>query len=404
MSRRRVVVSGLGAVTPAGPDVASTWQALLAGRSAVRRSARLVEAACRSQVAAEVPGFEPDHRLGRASALALAAAREAWRDARLDGAGLDGARAGVILGTGFGDAAETARQTEAFLFEGARGVSPRWVVRAMANAPVAHVALALGLRGPSFVTGSACAAAAHAVAMGARLIERGDADVVLAGGAEEISSVLAVAAFDALRALSTRNAEPERASRPFERDRDGFVLGEGAAVVVLEERAHAVRRGARVHAEIAGIGLTGEAHHLTAPDPEGEAAARAMTLALADARRGAGDVGYVNAHGTSTRLNDVAETRALRRALGPRAARVPVSATKSMLGHLLGASAAVGLLAAVLTVRDGVAHPTINYEAADPECDLDVVPNAARRIDAELALVNAFAFGGHCVSIAVARA
>lgn len=412
MTGRRVVVTGLGAVTPAGNDVPSTWASLQAGRSAVERAPRLEAAGCRSRIAAEVRGFDPDAlrscqnvaRLGRSTQFALGAALEAWHDAGLDVTTEDLTRCGAVLGTGFGDAAETFHQTRNYLESGVRGIHPLYVPRAMANAGAAHISLEFGLRGPSFTVNSACAAAGHAIGLAARLIQCGDADVILAGGTEEISCILAPAAFDKLHALSARNDTPRQASRPFDRSRDGFVIGEGAGVLVLEEREHAAQRGARMYAEIAGVGLASEAYHLTAPDPTGKGAALAMRRALDDAQRCPSDVGYVNAHGTSTPLNDVMETRALHRVLGVHASAVAVSSTKSMIGHLIGASAAVGLIATVLAIDQGVVHPTINYEEPDPECDLDYVPNEARRFKVELALANSFAFGGHCVSLAVQRA
>ena len=412
MNRRRVVVTGLGAVTPAGHDAPSTWAALKAGRSAVERAPRLVAAGCRSHVAAEVRGFDPAAlpsrqdatRFGRSAQFALAAALEAWQDAVLDPVTLDLARCGVILGTAFGDSTDTFQQTQNYLTSGVRGIHPAYAPRAMSNAPAAHIALEFGLRGPSFTVGSACAAAGHAIGLALRLIQYAEADLVLAGGTEEISCILVPAAFDRLHALSVRNDAPQRASRPFDRERDGFVIGEGAGVLVLEEREHAIRRGARVYAELSGFGMATDVHHLTAPDPCGAGAAQAMRLALRDAGREAAHVGYVNAHGTSTPLNDAMETRALHDVLGARAGSVAVSSTKSMIGHLMGASAAVGLIATVLAVREGVVHPTINYQTPDPACDLDYVPNESRRLAVELALVNSFAFGGHCVTLAVEAA
>jgi 3-oxoacyl-[acyl-carrier-protein] synthase II len=406
---RRVVVTGLGALTPAGHDVPSTWASLKAGRSAVERAPRLEAAGCRSHIAAEVRGFDGDRlssrqnvaRLGRSAQFALAAALEAWRNAGLGATAVNLTRCGVVLGTGFGDAAETFQQSQNYLLSGVHGINPAYVSRAMVNAGAAHVSLEFGLRGPSFTVGSACASAGHAIGLAARLIRWGDADVVLTGGTEEISCVLAAAAFDNLHALSVRNEAPAHASRPFERTRDGFVIGEGAAVLVLEAWEHALRRGARTYAEIAGVGFSSEAHHLVAPDPTGEGAALAMRRALDDAGRQPADVGYVNAHGTSTRLNDVMETRAIHQVLGAHARTVAVSSTKSMIGHLIGASAGVGLLATVLTVHEGIVHPTINYAEPDLECDLDYVPNVARRMAVDLALANSFAFGGHCVSVAV---
>jgi 3-oxoacyl-[acyl-carrier-protein] synthase II len=411
MSRRRVVITGLGVVTPAGHDVASTWASLVAGRSAVRLAPRLDAAGCRSRIAAEVRDFMPDTlwytscrgRLARGVELALTAGREGWLDAGLVADGTDPTRAGVLVGTGFADAAETFHQAQAYGDSGVGGIDPGYVPRAMPNAAAAHLSLAFGLRGPSLAVSSACAAGGHAFGLAVRLVQSGDADVVLAGGVEEIACVLAHVAFDKLGALSSRNDEPERASRPFDRRRDGFVLGEGAAMAVVEALDHAERRGARTYAEIVGVGMAGEAHHITAPDPTGAGAARAMRCALEDAGRAPADVGYIHAHGTSTRLNDVMEARAIHQVFGSHVGHVAVSSTKSMVGHLIGASAGVGLVATVLALTRGVLPPTINLDEPDAECDLDHVANVARTATVELALVNAFAFGGHCVSLAIQR-
>jgi 3-oxoacyl-[acyl-carrier-protein] synthase II len=408
---RRVVVTGLGALTPLGPDARSTWEGLLAGRSGVRRLARLEGEDCRSRIGAEVRDFDASRlrtrqdtrKMGRAAQFALAAATEAWADAGLDRGGAPLDRAAALVGTGFGDGAETARNALAHQKRGARGVHPLYVPRAMVNAPAGHVAMEFGFRGPVFAPVSACASAAHALGLGLRLIRWGDADLVLAGGTEEISCVLSSLAFDALGALSSRGCPPESASRPFDRARDGFVIGEGAVVAVLEERDRARARGARVYAELAGFGMAADPGHLTAPDASGQPAAEAMRRALEDAGRAPDEVDLVNAHGTSTPLNDPMETRAIRAALGARADRVAVNATKSMAGHLLGAAAALGFLATAKAIEERVVHPTINLEHPDPECDLDYVPGRARAADVGLALVNAFGFGGPCASLALAR-
>jgi 3-oxoacyl-[acyl-carrier-protein] synthase II len=409
---RRVVVTGLGAVSPLGLDVRSTWEGLCAGRSGVRRLERLDREECRSRIGADVRNFDAVRlscrqdtaKMGRAAQLALAASMEAWHDSALDAAPIDPDRAAVLVGTGFGDGAETVRNALAHEKRGARGIHPLYAPRTMANAPAAHVAMEFGIRGPLFAPVSACASAAHAFGLGQRLIRWGDADLVVAGGTEEISCVLSSLAFDALRALSSRNDAPERASRPFDRERDGFVLGEGAAIAILEEREHALRRGARIYAELAGFGMAADIGHLTAPDPLGRAAAEAMRLALRDAGRNPEDVDHVNAHGTATPLNDPMETKALRAALGTRSRKISVSATKSMIGHLLGAAAAVGFVATSKAIAEGRVHPTTNLENPDPECDLDYVPGTFRKADVRLALVNAFGFGGPCVSLALARA
>jgi len=412
MNPRRVVVTGLGAVSPLGPDVRATWEGLCAGRSGVRRLGRLEEEDCRSRIGAEVRDFDPSRipsrqdvrKLGRAAQLALAAAIEAWGDAGLGPSAVDADRAAALVGTGFGDSAESVRNAIAHERRGARGIHPLYATRAMVNAPAGHVAMEFGFGGPVFAPVSACASAAHALGLGMRLIRWGDADVVVAGGTEEISCVLSSLAFDSLRALSARNDDPEHASRPFDRARDGFVLGEGSAIAILEEREHALRRGARIYAELAGFGMAADTGHLTAPDPAGRGAALAMRRALEDAGRAPEEVDHVNAHGTSTPLNDPMETRAIRAALGRRAEVVTVSATKSMVGHMLGAAAALGFLATVKAVAEGTVHPTMNLEEPDAECDLDYVPGKARRSDVGLALVNAFGFGGPCASLAVTRA
>jgi len=409
--KRQVVLTGLGCVSPAGNDVASTWESLVAGRSAVQRLPWLEEETCACKIGAPVRDFHPENvklrqdirRLGRSTQFAMAAALEAHRDAGLAGVALDPSRCGVIVGTGIGDAADHFIQTRNYLSRGARSVHPLYVTRVMPNAAAAALSMEFDYRGPNFTAVSACSAAGHAIAIATRLIQSGDVDLVISGGAEEISSILNVAAFDAMHALSRRNDDPPAASRPFDRDRDGFVLAEGAGIIILEERGHALRRGARIHARIAGIGMASDAHHMTVPEPQGEGAVSAMRAALNEAARDPGDLQYINAHGTSTPLNDRIETLAIRRLLGDRAESVCVSSTKSMIGHTIGASAAFGLIAAVLSIGKGVIHPTINLRHADPGCDLDYVPNEARRVDVRLALVNSFGFGGHCVSLAVER-
>jgi 3-oxoacyl-[acyl-carrier-protein] synthase II len=407
-----VVVTGLGCVSPAGNDVPSTWAALLAGRSAVERLESLEAAGCHCRIGARVRDFDPAairsrlqvDRLGRCSQFALAAALEAWRDASLPPQASAPERAAAIVGTGIGDAYETFRQTQAFLEKGARGIHPLYVTRAMPNAASGVLSIEFGCKGPSFAVSSACASSGHAVALGARLIQSGAADLVVVGGTEDaFSAPIMTGAFDAIRALSRRNDDPHGASRPFERDRDGFVLGEGAGVLVLEEAGHALRRGARVRAEIAGAGMTSDAHHVVAPDPEGRGAVSAMSDALREAGLAPEDLQYVNAHGTSTPLNDRIEALALHELFGAHARRLAISATKSMIGHLLGASGALGLIVTVLSLEQGVVHPTINYQNPDPDCDLDVVPNAARSIELRAAIANSFGFGGHCVSIVARR-
>jgi 3-oxoacyl-[acyl-carrier-protein] synthase II len=399
-------------VSPAGNDVPSTWAALLAGRSAVERLEALEAAGCQCRIGARVRDFDPAalksrlqvDRLGRCSQFALAAALEAWRDAGLPPQAAVPERAAAIVGTGIGDAYETFRQTQSFLEKGPRGIHPLYVTRAMPNAASGVLSIEFGCKGASFAVSSACASSGHAIALGTRLIQSDVADLVVVGGTEDaFSSPIMTGAFDAIRALSRRNDDPQGASRPFERDRDGFVLGEGAGVLVLEEAGHALGRGARIRAEIAGLGMTSDAYHVVAPDPEGRGAVSAMKDALRDAGLAPGDIQHINAHGTSTPLNDRIEALALHEVFGAHAGRLAVSATKSMIGHLLGASAVLGVIATVLSLEKGIVHPTINQQNPDPDCKLDVVPNAARPMDVRAAIANSFGFGGHCVSIAARR-
>jgi len=412
MNRRRAVITGLGALTPAGNDVPAMWKTLLSGTSCTERVSLFEQAGLRSQVGAIIHRFDPATvrsrqdvpRLGRLVQFMLAAATEAGRDAGLDGAPIDRARAGVVIGTGVGDAAQTYIQGDVAIRDGASKIRPDYAARVMLNAAPAHVAREYDLRGPNFAVGSACAASGHAAGLALRLIQQGDADLVVTGGVEEMASgCMMQTAFDKVQAITARNQEPKTASRPFDKTRDGFVLGEGAGAMVVEELEHAKRRGARIYAEFAGFGQASDAYHITAPEPNGVGAVAAMNLALADAGRRPDEVQYVNAHGTSTPLNDKMETIACKRVFGDHARRVAISATKSMVGHLIGASAILGLMAAVLAIRDRRVHPTANYREPDPECDLDYVPNVARDVDVNVALANSFGFGGHCVSLCAAR-
>jgi 3-oxoacyl-[acyl-carrier-protein] synthase II len=412
MSRRRVVVTGLGCVTPGGNDVPSTWDFLLAGRSAVGSLELLEKEKCACTIGAPVRDFQPERldvrqdvdRIGRSSQFALAAAVEAWRDGGLASATLDRTRLGCLVGTGIGDSVETFQQTKSFLARGVKGVHPLFVTKVMPNAASGLLSVEFGLAGPVFTIASACASGGHAIGTALRLIRAGDADLILAGGVEEVfTCVIFPAAFDVIRALSRRNADPARASRPFDRDRDGFVLAEGAGMVILEELDHALARGARIYAEVAGVGMASDAHHVTAPEPNGEGAVRSMDLALRDAGWKPEEVQYINAHGTSTPLNDRIETMAIRRMFGAHADKLCASSIKSMIGHTIGASAALGLISTVLSVYHGRVPPTINQENPDPLCDLDYVPNVARKLEVRSALVNSFGFGGHCVSLGVGR-
>ncbi|HLY08452.1 MAG TPA: beta-ketoacyl-ACP synthase II [Planctomycetota bacterium] len=412
MTGRRVVVTGLGCLSPAGHDVKTTWDAFLAGHSAVESLESLKRDRLACTIGAPVRGFDPAKlgsrqdvdRMGKSSQFALAAALEAFRDARIEGTAGDRTRWGCIIGTGIGDAEESFQQVQNYVAKGPRGIHPLYVTKVMPNAQSGMLSVEFGLSGPVFTIAAACASGGSAIAQAQRLIRHGEADLMLAGGVEQVLGCsMHPASFDAVRALSRRNAEPTLASRPFDRDRDGFVMGEGAGMLVLEDLDHAVRRGARIYAEIAGAGITSDAFHQVAPNPTGDGAARAMALALADAGWTPQEVQHINAHGTSTPLNDRIETLAIHKVFGTHAPRLAVSAIKSMIGHTIGASAAIAAIATVLSIQDEKVPPTINLDHPDPDCDLDYVPHRARALRVDRGLVNAFGFGGHCVSVAIGR-
>lgn len=405
----RAVITGIGTITPIGLSAAETWAGLLAGRSGVRPLTRFDASRFPVRIAADVQGFDPlavmsrkrVRRTARFAQLAVAAADEAIRDARLPSIPPISDRVGVTIATALGGLdvidAEAPR-----LFGGApQRVTPFLLPMLIANMAASSVSLQFGLQGPSNTSVGACASGTIALAEALRWIQAGEADYVLAGGTEAGLTPSVWAALCALGALSTRNDAPEKASRPFDRDREGFVYGEGAVVFVVEREELARAREATVYAELAGAGMTSDAYHETAPQPEGEMAALAMRRALKDAGAGAEDVDLVVAHGTGTLLNDAAETRAIKRALGSRARRVPVSAPKSMVGHLIGAAGALSVLVGVLAIRDGRIPPTLNLDTPDPDCDLDYVPHRARAASVRLALANAFGFGGQNCVIAV---
>jgi 3-oxoacyl-[acyl-carrier-protein] synthase II len=399
---RRAVVTGIGAVTPIGNDAETFWRNLVAGTSGIERITTYDPSDEEVQIAAEVKGFDPAtwinfkqaRRMSRFSQLAVAAAAQA-----IDGSGLaitDANRddIAVVVNTGGGGIGDVATGERVFLEQGGKRVSPFMVPMLSPSMAACQISIQNKLRGPVITSVAACASGVQAFVEAQRLIERGDADVVIAGGTESAILPVAFAALANMGALSKRNDEPERASRPFDANRDGFVFGEGAAVLVIETDAGASKRGATVLAELAGGALTGDAFHISAPDPSGYGATLAMVRALRDAGIGADEVDYVVAHGTSTPLNDATETKAIRAAFGDHASRLAVSSNKSMVGHTLGAAGAISALAAVLAIRDGVVPPTINYETPDPECDLDYVPNVARQMPVGVAMANGFGFGG----------
>lgn len=409
--KRRVVVTGMGAVSSLGLTVDDLWEALLAGRSAVGPITRFDAAALTTRIAAEVRGFRPEEYMDPKEIrrndpfvhFALAASGMAMEDAAVDPAKIDTARFGVVIGSGIGGVTTWEQQHRVLLERGPDRVSPLFVPMMIANMGAGQVSIRYNARGPNFAPVSACTSGAHAVGEAFRFIQNDEADVMIAGGAEAPITMLSMSGFCSMKAMSTRNDEPEKASRPFDAERDGFVMGEGAGVVILEELGHARRRGVPIHAEVIGYGPTGDAHHITAPSPGGEGAARAMALAVADGGIPPESVGYINAHGTSTPLNDKFETLAVKSVFGEHARKLALGSTKSMTGHLLGAAGGIELIITVLVVRNGVLPPTINYEHPDPECDLDCVPNAARKQDVDVALTNSLGFGGHNATLAVRR-
>jgi 3-oxoacyl-[acyl-carrier-protein] synthase II len=401
-SLQRVVVTGLGLVTPLGCGVAENWDALTAGRSGIGPIDRFDACAFPVRFAGEVRNFDPERyierkeikKVDRFIQYALAAAQMAVSDALLAVEGEAADRVGVILGVGVGGLESLEEGRDTLIHSGWKRLSPFMVPRLVANLAPAQIAMRFGYRGANFAIASACASGGHAVGEAFRSIRSGYHDVILTGGTEAAVTPLGLGGFAAMRALSTRNEEPERASRPFDKDRDGFVLAEGAGILVLESAEHACSRGARIYAEVAGYGANADAYHITAPSPEGVGAAKCMDLALADAGLDSTEVGYINAHGTSTPHNDVNETQAIKRTFGEHARRLAVSSTKSMTGHLLGAAGGIEASYTALALHHGVLPPTINYDTPDPECDLDYVPNRARRAPLRAALSNSFGFGG----------
>jgi 3-oxoacyl-[acyl-carrier-protein] synthase II len=412
--RRRVAVTGLGAVTPLGEDVGSTWEGMLAGRSGIGPITLFDSDGYRTRIAGEVSGWEPEkhfdkrevRRLDRFAQFFLVAVRQAMNQAALSYEETDpeATRAGVVVGAGFGGMGSFIDEIVTLTERGPDRVSPTGVPRIIPNMAAGLASIEHNLLGPVTCVVTACSASANAIGDGAELIRRGAADVVVAGGSEATITSFGIATFAQARALSSRNDEPQRASRPFDADRDGFVMGEGGAALILEDLDHALDRGAPVLAELTGYGMSADAYHITLPRPGGSGAARAMVSAMEDAGLTPSDVGYINAHGTSTEANDATETAAIRIAMGELADSIPVSSTKSMTGHILGGAGAVEAVASIMALRDQVLPPTINHEVPDPECDLDYVPNVKREATFEHALSNSFGFGGHNVSLVFSKA
>ncbi len=409
---RRVVITGLGAITPLGNSPGEFWQGLLAGRSGIGPITHFDASRHECRIAGEVKGFDPLDYLDRKDVkrtdrfvhLALAATQQALEDAQFRITELNAEQVGVILGTGIGGIRVLEEQQTIYLQKGPDRCSPFMVPMMIANMAAGHVAIHFGAKGPNSCTVTACASGSNAIGDAFRLIQRGEVQVAITGGTEAAVTPLSVAGFSAMKALSTRNDAPEQACRPFDRDRDGFVMGEGAGILLLEELEHARARGAKIYAEIVGYGLTCDAHHITNPAPAGEGAARAMRLALKDAGIRPEEVQHINAHATSTPVGDVAEVQAIRTVFGEHAPRLAISATKSMTGHLLGGAGGVATVATALAIHHGWVPPTLNLDNLDPACEgLDFVPHRARQMAVDVALVNAFGFGGHNVTLALRR-
>ena len=400
--RTRVVITGMGAITPLGHSPEELWRNLLAAKSGIGPVTMFDASSYRTRIAGEVKGFDPTkyvdpkdaRRMGRATLFALSAAREAMNDAGIKGNFDEDPRAGVLLGTALGGFVEAIQAHNGFLEKGPERVSPFLAAVILPNMPAFYVANYYRARGYNSTVVTACAAGTHAVGAAAEIIRRGDADVMLTGGADAIISDIVFAAFGVMRAMSTRNDDPEHASRPFDKNRDGFVVGEGSAMFVLEKLEHALARGAQIYAEVLGFATNSDAYHFAAPDPQAIGATRVMQDAMRNAGVTVEDIDYINAHGTSTPLNDAGETLAVKNVFGERAYQIPISSTKSMLGHSMGAAGAFEAVACAMTIRDQKIHPTANYETPDPVCDLDYVPNKPRDAQVDVALSNSFGLGG----------
>ncbi|MFA5388445.1 MAG: beta-ketoacyl-ACP synthase II [Candidatus Omnitrophota bacterium] len=409
--KRRVVVTGLGVVSPIGCAKDIFWDNLVKGKNGIGPLTYFDASKYESRIAGEVKDFAPHpfispkdaRRMEKFVQFGVTAAKNAVEDANLDVAKEDPYRIGVLVGSGIGSLRIIEEQHKIIIEKGPSRVTPFLIPMLIVNMAAGHISIMIGVKGPNLCTTTACASGSHAIGEAMRIIQYGDADIMIAGGTESCVTTLGIAGFCALKALSTRNNEPEKASRPFDKDRDGFVMSEGCGIVILEELEHAKKRNARIYGEIVGYGMTGDAYHMTAPDPEAEGPARCMVNAMKDANLKPEDISYINAHGTSTTLNDKIETLAIKKAFGSQAKKVAISSTKSMLGHQLGAAGAVEFVICCLSIERGVIPPTINYETPDPDCDLDYVPNKARQAKVTACLSNSLGFGGHNATLCVKK-
>ncbi len=405
--KRRVVITGLGMVTPLGTGVEKNWEALCSGKSVVGPVTKFDTSEFKSKIAAEVTDFDAADFMDKQQLrrfdifihYGLASARMAMEDSSLKITPANSKKIGCLTGSGLGGLSMIESYHQILLEKGPGRVSPFFIPGIIPNMLPGQIAIEYGAQGPNSSIETACAASTHAVGESFRLIQDGIADAMITGGAEAVITPLAFAGFCSMRALSTRNDEPERASRPFDKDRDGFVMGEGSGILIIEELNHALERGAKIYAEIAGYGLSGDAYHVSAPHPEGDGAVSCMAMAIQSAGLKPEDVDYINAHGTSTQLNDLSETKAMKKLFGNHAYKLAISSTKSMTGHLLGGTGGVEAIYSALTIKNGMIPPTINYDTPDPECDLDYVPNKARKADVKVAMSNSFGFGGTNASL-----
>ncbi len=409
--KRRVVVTGMGVISPIGNSVEEFWVKLENGFSGVGLVSKFDASQFSTKIAAEVKNFDPSEYIDKKEArrmdlteqYAIVCAQQAFDDAKLGSDSLDLEKAGVVVGGGIGGIGTFEKQHAVLLKQGPNRISPFFIPMMIIDMTAGLISMRFNFKGPNYATVSACASGAHAIADAFRIIQRGDAEVMITGGSEASITPASLAGFCSSRALSTRNDEPQKASRPFDKQRDGFVMGEGAGMMILESLEHAQKRGARIYAEIIGVGMSADAYHITAPAPGGEGAIRSMRLALKDAGLSPESVDYINSHGTSTDLGDLTECQAIKAVFGEHAYKIPVNSTKSMIGHLLGAGGAVELIVTIRSIREGILHPTINYEFPDPECNLDFVPNQKRSANINTAISNSFGFGGHNITIAVEK-
>jgi 3-oxoacyl-[acyl-carrier-protein] synthase II len=413
MNERRVVITGMGCITPLGNDLSTTWEALKAGRSGIARITQLDPEPFDCKIAGEVKNFEPDgyfrvpkdaRRSDRFVQFAVAAAKMVVDDSGLDVSLIDPRRFGVMVGSGIGGLATLEREHQVYLTKGPKRVSPFTIPMMISNIASGIISMELGLNGPNMAIVTACATSNHNIGEAWRIIKFGDADGFICGGAEASILPMGLSGFANMKALSVRNDEPARASRPFDKNRDGFIMGEGAGIILLEELEHAKKRGAKIYAELIGYGMSADAYHLSAPSPDGSGPAYAIRMALRHGKQNPEDVDYLNAHATSTGLGDIAESKAIRLAFGDYVKNgLMVSSTKSMTGHMLGAAGGVELIASIMAINDGIVPPTINVDDQDPDCDLDCVPNVAREVPVKIAISNSFGFGGHNASVLVRK-